>query len=349
MKAFSHARTWLLAIVVLALALGAMACGSDDDSDTSSAAADTATQAAAAPADTQATESAAPVEKETLTVALYPSTDYANLYAGIKAGIFEKHGLELDVTQVLTGTGLTAAITSGKSDLGTNSLTSMSTGIANGLPVKLISQSDVTPTEGYVEVLVKKDSDIQDFGDLAGKTVATINLQGSFELSVLNAVEKAGGDPSTVKALAMAPTDEPPALAAGRVDAIVLQDPFVAQAKADPQFRSLGNPFAEFDYPVTAGAFFSSDKVIAEKGEAFKRFQEALTEASEATAADPELARAVIPEYTELKPAAAKEIGLPIYSTELEESSVTKMLDQMKSYGWMKEVPAFGDIVWDGN
>lgn len=314
--------------------LGVAACGDSDDSGSNSGA--STTQSNAAP------------KTETLKVALYPSTDYAALYAGIKAGVFEKHGIKLDIEQVLTGTGLTAAITSGKADVGTNSPTSMSTGISNGLPVKMVSVADTIPTEGYVEVLVKKDSDIKSFGDLAGKQVATINLQGLFHLGVLNAVQKAGGDPKTVKALAMAPTDEPQALSAGRVDAIVLQDPFVATAKKNPKFRSLGNPFAELDYKIPAGGFFSSNKVVAEKGPALQRFKEALAEASKMTQADPELARAAIPTYTELKADAAAEIGLPIYETEFPESALVQMLDQMKEFGWLKKQPTPADIVWSG-
>jgi NitT/TauT family transport system substrate-binding protein len=334
-RASAIARRLLVTLATGALLLGIAACGDDSDSGSAATSTGTATQGAAQKTDT-------------LKVALYPSTDYAALYAGIKAGVFEKHGLKLDIKQVLTGSGLTAAITSGKADVGTNSPTSMSTGISNGLPVKMISVADTIPTEGYVEVLVKKDSDIQDYGDLAGKQVATINLQGLFHLGVLNAVKKAGGDPASVKALAMAPTDEPQALSAGRVDAIVLQDPFVATAKKNPKFRSLGNPFAQLDYKIPAGGFFSSNKIAAEKGPALQRFKEALAEASKMTQDDPSLARAAIPTYTELKADAVEKIGLPVYGTDFPDAALTQMLDQMKTFGWLKKVPATSDIVWSG-
>ena len=101
------------------------------------------------------------------------------------------------------------------------------------------------------------------FGDLAGKTVATINLQGLFHLGTAYAVEKAGGDPKSMRALAMSPADEPNALAAGRLDAIVLQDPFLTTAKQQHgnAFRSLGNPFAEVPYRMPVGAFWTTNNV----------------------------------------------------------------------------------------
>jgi NitT/TauT family transport system substrate-binding protein len=213
----------------------------------------------------------------------------------------------------------------------------------------MVALTDILPTEGYVETLVRKDSGIKNYKDLEGKTVATINLQGLFETAIRHAVEKEGGDPKNVKTLAMSPADEGPALEAGRLDAIILQDPFLAQAKANPDFVSLGNPFALFDYPVLSGALYSSDKIIAEKGDALKRFHEALTEASKTTQADPQLARDIIPTYTELTPDVVETIGLPEYTTEMPPEALTKLLGQMETYGFVKDVPPEDQLVWTGD
>jgi NitT/TauT family transport system substrate-binding protein len=325
-------RRAMTVVVTAGVMLGVAACGSDEPAK-----------------GTKSTGSAqGDGELSTLKIALAPTTDYAALYAGLKDGTFKKHGLDIQIKQALTATANMAAVTSGKADLATNSAASGSTGIINGLPLKMITATDMIPTEGYVEVLVRKDSGIKDFGGLAGKTVATINLQGLFELAVRNAVAKQGGDPKSVKTLAMAPNDEGPALAAKRLDGIILQDPFLAQAKRNKQFVSLGNPFSLLGYRILAGALFSSNKAIAEKGDALRRFREALTEASEKTKADPSLARQVIPEYTDLEPAVAETIGLPNYGTEAPEESMTKMLEQMKANGWIKRVPSYDELVWSG-
>jgi NitT/TauT family transport system substrate-binding protein len=320
-------------VIAVGVMLGAAACGDSDDG----AKGQGATKA-----------SKAGGELTTLKIALAPTTDYAALYAGLKDGTFKRHGLDIQIDQALTATANMAAVTSGKADMATNSAASGSTAIINGLPLKMITTTDMIPTKGYVEVLVRKDSGIKDFGDLAGKTVATINLQGLFELAVRNAVAKQGGDPKSVKTLAMAPNEEGPALGAKRLDGIILQDPFLAQAKKNKAFVSLGNPFALLGYRILAGALFSSEKAIAAKGDALKRFREALTEASEKTRAQPSLARDVIPEYTELEPDVVASIGLPEYGTEAPEESMTKMLEQMKANGWIKRVPPYDDLVWDG-
>jgi NitT/TauT family transport system substrate-binding protein len=328
-RAFGIARRGMVVLAILAVSLAAAACGGDDEPDSSAQAGSGGTQK--------------------LRIALYPSTDYAALYVGMHDGTFKKHGIELEIEQVLTGSAIMAAVTSGKADLGTNSSTAASTGIVNGLPINMVAAADLIPKKGYVEVLVRKDSGIQDFGDLAGKTVATINLEGSFHLATLNAVEAGGGDWKSVKALAMAPTDEPRALKSRRVDAIVLQDPFVATAKKDPAFKSLGNPFALFDFELVSGAFYASNKTIQQKSEILTKFGDALTEVSKKVQENQALAREIIPTYTQLPADVAKTITLPVYDTTIPEGAMTSMLERMKQYGWIKALPEEDKVVWNGS
>ena len=132
----------------------------------------------------------------TLHLGVYPSLDYAPLFVGLKRGIFKKHGIDIKITYIYTGSGLMAAVTSGQVDLATNSVTAGVNAIIQGLPLKMITATDYTPTKGNTEVLVKSDSSIRSFKDLEGKTVATVNLQGLFQLGVAGAIAKAGGDPT---------------------------------------------------------------------------------------------------------------------------------------------------------
>jgi NitT/TauT family transport system substrate-binding protein len=350
----SSARLSFRAVALAAVLVLVAACAGEGADETTVPSADTtvaeATTTSGATATTAAedgtTTTAAP-EMMDLNIALFPSLDYAAFYVGLDEGIFEAHGLNVDVEHVFTGTGLFSAITSGQKHLATNSLTSGSLGITNNLPIQAISVAANQETEGNTEILVLADSDIESFGDLAGRTVATINLQGLFHLGTLNAVASEGGDITGIEALPMSPADEPTALAAGRVDAIVLQDPFLTQAKAEfPEFRSLGNPFATFDFELPVGVFWSSTETANANPELMTRFQAALTESTEFAIANPESLLAVIPEYTELTEDQLGDITLPGYSTNLEEEALLNMLQSMLDYGWLTYIPSYNQIVW---
>jgi NitT/TauT family transport system substrate-binding protein len=212
----------------------------------------------------------------------------------------------------------------------------------------MLTAADFQPTTGNTEILVKADSPIKSFADLAGKTVATINLQGLFNLGVNYAVEKSGGDPMSVKALAMAPADEGPALLAGRVDAIVLQDPFLSQNKAAGGFRSLGNPFKLFPFKVPVGAFWSSKSTISAKGPLLKQFLAAWKESVASAKKHPNTTREVISKYTGISKDMAAKITVPDYTSGLPPNSLGPMLVLMKKYGWLNIIPSYNQIYWGG-
>ena len=283
-----------------------------------------------------------------LKMGVFPAADYAPLFVGFKRGIFKKAGLDIKVQYIFTGTGLMSGLTSGALDLATNSTTAGATGIANGLPVKIVALSALTPTKGYIDVLVRRDSSIRGWRDLEGKTVATINLQGQFHMLVNQAIEKRGGDPSRMRALPMSPADEPAALAAGRVDAIVMQDPTLTQAKSQNDFRSLGNPTALLGFPLPSGAIYSSNETIAEKPGVLRRFRTAWREAVAVAKRNPKLSRQTIIKFTGINNETALKVTLPDFSADLTARGVGPMLLQMKKYGWVSQVPAFDQIAWNG-
>jgi NitT/TauT family transport system substrate-binding protein len=349
-------RKGIIAISLALLAI-ASACGGSGDATTTTAAvtttapAATTTTAAGETTTTAAgettTTTAAPIEMMDLNIALFPSLDYAAFYVGLEAGIFEQHGLNVNVEHIFTGTGLFSAITSGSKDLATNSLTSGAVAITNGLPLKLVSLASNQPIEGNTEVLVRQDSPIENWIDLEGADVMSINLQGLFHLGVLLAVESEGGDPASVNSLPNSPTDAPPALEAGRVDAIVIQDPFLALTKAEYDFRVLGNPFSAFEFQLPVGNFWTSIETAEAKPELLRRFKEALAESTEYALANPDLLLEVIPTYTDLEPDQLGTITLPDYATEINEEGLLAMLEKMLGYGWMTYIPSPTQIIAD--
>ncbi len=283
-----------------------------------------------------------------LKMGVFPAADFAPLFVGFKRGIFKRHGLDIKVQYIFTGTGLMSGLTSGALDLATNSTTAGATGIANGLPVKVIALAALTPTKGYIDVLVRRDSSIRGWRDLEGKTVATINLQGQFHMLVNHAIEKRGGDPSKMRAVPMSPVDEPAALAAGRVDAIVMQDPTLTQAKLQHDFRSLGNPTALLGFRLPSGAIYSSNDTIAKKPGVLRRFRAAWREAVAVAKRNPTLSRQTIIKFTGISNETALKITLPEFGADLSPGGVGPMLLLMKKYGWLSQVPALNQISWDG-
>lgn len=80
-------------------------------------------------------------------------------------------------------------------------------------------------------VVVGKDSDIRSPADLRGRTIAVPSRFSNERLIVYKVLKDFGIPPSEVKLVEMAPPDVPAALAAGRIDAFSMGEPFPSQAE----------------------------------------------------------------------------------------------------------------------
>jgi NitT/TauT family transport system substrate-binding protein len=285
-----------------------------------------------------------------LKLAYAPITDYAPIFVGLKRGFWKEEGLTLKLNNTsVTPAALVAASISGQVDIATNSATATITAATQGIPCKLLAAASTTPTKGNTEILVRSSSDIRRFRDLEGKTVSTVALQGFFHLLALNAVERDGGDWSKMTAVPISQFDSQNALLAGRVDAVVLQDPFNTLAKLQGAIRSIGNPVGLFDERATAGVMIACGKVLEEKADLLRRFLRAWKKSVDYAQTHPNVTKSIIPKYSGLTRQVTNLITIPRFTTQLEARVLGKYLRTMQHFGWVRGTPpSYDQLVWTG-
>lgn len=168
------AKTLLTAVAAFSLA----ACGSSSTAATSSS----------QPEGTAA--AAASTEAAPLTVQFVPTNNDGSMEAKAKpfaAYLTEKLGREVDVTLATDYTTIVEAMASGKVDIGIMPPAAYVQARNQGAAKAILSSSLVdyseeeTPVEGSStgtfkgEVICRADSDMQEFADLKGKTIATLS------------------------------------------------------------------------------------------------------------------------------------------------------------------------------
>src|SRR5690554_5497945 len=113
--------------VALCVALVATACGgggeAGDDTEPTTEATETETTESEEPSEDASEEDAAAEGDEdqevlSLKVGVIPIIDTAPIYMARENGIFEEHGLEVELVEGQTGAAAVAAITSGELDFG---------------------------------------------------------------------------------------------------------------------------------------------------------------------------------------------------------------------------------------
>lgn len=167
-------------------------------------------------------------------------------YLAESQGIFEEHGLDVELVNGADPAAQIASAISGEVDIATGSWVNVATSVAQGLPiVALASNGVVNPEIDNSGVLVAKGSDITEFGDLKGKTIGVIGVKTGSDLPVFQALEDAGVAADEFNEVSIPYAGMQAALETGTVDAVVPSDIFYHQMIA-AGFPSIGNPVREY-------------------------------------------------------------------------------------------------------
>ena len=189
---------------------------------------------------TPATSAAAPAEAKIAVPASVPTKELAGLTLNVgdqKAGLETLLTAAGELTDVpydikwstfTSGPPLLEAVNAGAVDVGGVGNTPPIFSAAAGGKIAIISAGRASAAGDAV--LVPKGSTARTFTDLKGKRVA-VAKGSSAHGNLLLQLKKAGLVPADIQITFVAPSDGYAALAAGRVDAWVVWDPYTAQAQ----------------------------------------------------------------------------------------------------------------------
>jgi NitT/TauT family transport system substrate-binding protein len=164
------------------------------------------------------------------------------MFMAMEKGFFKAEGLELETVPMAGGAVIVQGVTSGDLQFGWTNVISLYQAHVEGFDFKLIA-GGATNVRGANEthaIVVGKDSPIKSAKDLEGKTVAVNTLNNIVHLMALAWVDKNGGNSSKIKFVEIPFPQMEPALVAGKVDAISVQEPFAAVAARRPETRKNG-------------------------------------------------------------------------------------------------------------
>lgn len=149
--------------------------------------------------------------------------DDAQAMVAHEAGLYKKHGLDVELIEFSSGTDLIKAIVGGQLDTGVLGFTNAVAWASKGADLKVVGGAQ----KGYHSILVREDTDIQDVSGLKGRTL-TSQREGSTADSVLRGVTLKGANlkPSDVNIMGVSPAVAVQSLVSGRVDAAFLFEPY---------------------------------------------------------------------------------------------------------------------------
>jgi NitT/TauT family transport system substrate-binding protein len=193
---------------------------------------------------------------------------FALLDVGVRAGIFKKHGLDLEISAFTGGTRLVQAETAGSIDIAFNTGPDMAM-IFKGAPVRAVALVSDSPLD--LCLLVRPDLPVAASSDLKGKR---ITVSSPFAMTAWMTRELSRQEGWGAEGIALVPSASGPAFALLKtkdVDGITtdLGTGLQAQKRGDAKVVVR---FSERVKNLTMYVFFASEKMIAEQPDTVRRF-----------------------------------------------------------------------------
>jgi NitT/TauT family transport system substrate-binding protein len=292
---------------------------------------------------------AAPAAAQTLTsiqVAAFPIDLNGPLYYALDLGYFKKAGLDVNIQTFSNVQEGAAAMISGAVNIGTANVATIASAHLRGIDFRFFAPSGIfsdaaPPTE---VVAVPKGSPLKTAADLNGKTVAVAGIKSMLQVATMGWGDKRGGDGKSYKFVEIPFPQMDAALAAHRVDAIVLTEPFATAAKDDT--TTIGSPEEGVAPTFMTIGFFATSTWLQANPDTAKRFIGAIRDAAVWANAHHAESALILTKYSKMTPAVANSMARAVYGVTLDPKLIQAPIDVAARYGIIDHAFPATDITW---
>ncbi|MBN9605629.1 MAG: ABC transporter substrate-binding protein [Actinomycetales bacterium] len=287
-------------------------------------------------------------EMRTIRVAALPIAETGALWGAMDAGIFADHNLEVEVVPAQGGALAIPALLSGDIDFAIGQPFGPFRASQQGLGVVIVGNyANALPASAGKDVnavVSLGDSGITGPADLAGKRVSVNSLGAAGDVTIMEAVEDAGGDPSTIEFVEVAFPDAQAQLEAGNIDAAWVPDPFMSQ------IAGAGGNIVVYPYQATIPGLslltsITTQDLIDSDPQLVSDYRAAMAEALDWAAGHEAEVRAAIVKNMGIPEAAAAGITLPVFTAEINQGDLEKLADLAVGYGVLDSAPDFATLI----
>jgi NitT/TauT family transport system substrate-binding protein len=284
---------------------------------------------------------------DNVTVGIIPIIDVAPIYLGQSKGFFKSRNIELKLESGQGGAAIVPGVVSNQFQFGFSNLTSLMIAQTKNVPIKAIAAGVSTTGEqgkDFGALTVKAGSPIKTAKDLVGKKVSVNTLKNIGDTATRNSVRKAGGDDKAVNFVEMPFPNMPAALEKGDVDAAWVVEPQLSAIKAAGG-TEIASTYVDIDPKLNVAAYFTSQKLIADKPDLVKRFTEAINESLTYSDAHPDEVRQILSTYTKIDDKTRAAVVLPKWPVEINKASVQTLADLGTKDGIFASSPDLGKLL----
>ncbi len=267
----------------------------------------------------------------------------AQPYYAQAEGFFKSAGINVDIQAMANGSVLAAAVASGALDIGQSNVVSIASAHERGIPFVLVAAASLyTSKQPQSALVVTASSPLHTAKDLNGKTIAVNGLKTISQLGPEAWIDNNGGTLASVKFIEMPFPAMEDALASGRIDAALISEPVLSEARAHGM-RVLNNVYDAIGKDFLIGAWFTTSAWAKAHPDLVRKY----------VAVMQQTARWANTHHADSAKILQAETQTPVSSTTmrvifgetLDETQIQSLIDACAKYGIIKDRFPAADII----
>lgn len=215
----------------------------------------------------------------TIRMSAPPSEQTLPFAYAMRAGLFERAGIKIDLSRASSGAAVAAAIVGGAVDVGVTSMLAVVLGHARGIPFTIVAPSGLWLPDAEGGLLVASSSPLRSAKDFVGKTITAAAVNDINSLAMKAWMDQNGADSSTFKVVEIPQSAAVAALEAGRVDGITVTNPAFTLAIAGGKARFVANIISAISPRFLLGCWFTSIAWVERNRSVAERFARIIADA----------------------------------------------------------------------
>jgi NitT/TauT family transport system substrate-binding protein len=282
---------------------------------------------------------------DALHVATIPLDAGAEAYYALDMGFFRDAGIDAQVDAITSGAATASAVASGAIDVGFSNLISIAAAFKRNIPFTLLAPGSLYTASIPTSVLmVPAASPVKTAHDLNGKTLAVNGLKTITQYAPQLWIDKNGGDSTTVKFIEMSFPDIVAGLAANRIDAAIVADPFIAQAKSGA--RILADAYDAIGSRYIIGCWFTTRQWAAAHSDLAARFTQAIARTAQWANTHKPQSGAILAKYAKMDPAVTAAMLRVDYAPRFTVAEMQPVIDLAARYGGLPSTFPADELVY---
>jgi NitT/TauT family transport system substrate-binding protein len=282
----------------------------------------------------------------TIRVGVLPNDDMIALLYGVRTGMFEKAGLDVQIDRSASnGAAIAAAVTGGSLDIGKSSLQTLIEAHIHNVPFWLIGTAAVYDSRApYAGLLVLKDSPYTQTTQIQSGVVGLSSAKDVAQIAILKSLDDAGVKPTGLQFTEIPMSAGAAALEAGRTVAQEISYPLAQAAIDSGKFRFLP-ALDTFGKTYAFSVYFTTKDYASKNAALVKTFTRVLADAARFTNGHHDVTAPMLADYSGIALATIQRMPRVNNGTGITPGSVQPMIDAEAKYGFIDHAFPAADMI----